>query len=90
MNSNIKEISQLLSNLNDESKITEFLEEILTISEIETLSKRWRIMKMLLENHTQRDIAKELNVSLCKVTRGAKILKEPSSIVKNYLSERLK
>ena len=38
-----------------------------TESEIETLSKRWRILEMLKDGFTQRDIAKELKVSLCKV-----------------------
>ena len=81
----IKEISKILKNIVSSKEIQNFLLELLTESEVETISKRWRIVKMLLEDKTQRDIAKELNVSLCKVTRGAKILKNKNSVVKKYI-----
>lgn len=40
---------------------------------------------MLSEGKTQREIAQDLKVSLCKVTRGAKILKNNKSVVTKYL-----
>ena len=64
---NIKEIANKLEKVSDSKEIFQFLTEILTESELETLSKRWRIIKMLKKGRTQRDSAKELNVSLCKV-----------------------
>ena len=82
---NIQEISKLVKNLHTEVEIESFFKELLTESEIETLSKRWRILDLLAQGSTQRDIAKELKVSLCKVTRGAKILKDKDSILVNYL-----
>lgn len=81
----IQEISKLVKNLHTEKEIVTFFKELLTESEIETLSKRWRILKMLKEGATQRDIAKDLQVSLCKVTRGAKILKDKKSILAKNL-----
>ena len=80
MNS-ILEISSRIKKLKTDKEIYNFLLEILTMSEVETLSKRWRILKMLNEGKTQREIAKELNVSLCKVTRGSKILKNKNSVI---------
>lgn len=82
---NLHEISMLVKNLHTEIEIETFFKELLTESEIEILSKRWRILKMLSAGVTQRDIAKELQVSLCKVTRGSKILKDKTSILANYL-----
>ena len=82
---NIQKISKLVKNLHSEAEIESFFKELLTESEIETLSKRWRILDLLARGATQRDIAKELKVSLCKVTRGAKILKDKDSILANYL-----
>jgi len=82
---NIQKISKLVKNLHSEAEIESFFKELLTESEIETLSKRWRILDLLAQGTTQRDIAKELKVSLCKVTRGAKILKDKDSILANYL-----
>ena len=81
---NLNEISKALTNM-DESEIRMFLEEILTSSEVSTLAKRWRIMKMLSQGVSQREIAKKLNVSLCKVTRGAKILKDEQSVSRNLI-----
>ena len=82
---NIQKISKLVKNLHTEAEIESFFKELLTESEIETLSKRWRILDLLAQGSTQREIAKELKVSLCKVTRGAKILKDKDSILANYL-----
>ncbi len=83
----IKEISNLISKIGSENEVYEFISELLTESEISTLSKRWRILKMLSEGRTQRDIAKELNVSLCKVTRGSRILKDEKAIVYKLIKE---
>lgn len=82
---NIKELSIVIEKLKNHREIYKFLNEILTKSELVVLSKRWRILKMLNEGMTQREIAKELNVSLCKVTRGSKILKDKNALIKKYL-----
>lgn len=80
----IKQISNIISKM-DEVEINRFLSELLTESELSVLSKRWRILNMLSQGVTQREIAKELQVSLCKVTRGAKIVKRQDAIVTKYL-----
>ena len=82
---NIKEMSVKIKQMKSKDEIYNFLLEILTTSEVETLSKRWRILKMLKKGKTQREISKDLNVSLCKVTRGSKILKNQKSIVSKIL-----
>ena len=81
----MNEIAELLSKMGSADEIFNFLKELLTESELSILSKRWRILKLLLEGKTQRDIAKELSVSLCKVTRGSKVCKSPNAIVNKYL-----
>ena len=81
----IKAIAELLSKMDSADEISEFLKELLTESVLSVLSKRWRILNLLLQGKTQRDIAKELSVSLCKVTRGSKICKSPNAIVNKYL-----
>ena len=86
--SNIKEISEMIKGLKSDNEVTRLLNELLTESELDTLSKRWRIVKMLNSGLTQREIAKELKVSLCKVTRGAKILKKPDSMVRKFLKQK--
>ena len=89
MNSNINKelivLTEFLAKLKNQNEIIKFIAEILTDAEVETLSKRWRIINMLNKGMTQRDIAQKLQVSLCKVTRGAKILKDKNSIIRKYL-----
>ena len=86
----IKKIASVLAKESKPENIKNFMLEILTESEAETLSKRWRILEMLKEGRTQRTIAKELQVSLCKVTRGSQILKNPKSVIAEYLTEEKK
>jgi len=86
----IKDISEILDKMNSQKDIYNFLLEILTDSEVETLSKRWRIINMLNEGKTQREISKELQVSLCKVTRGSRILKNKKSVITKYLQGEIK
>ena len=86
--SEINEISEILSKIKNKEDIVLFLNELFTGSELEDLSKRWRILKMLNAGETQRDIAKELGVGLCKVTRGAKVLKDNNAITKKYLRRK--
>lgn len=83
----IKEISKIIFELKTEKEVNDFMLEILTDSELETLSKRWRILTMLNEGNTQRKIAKDLNVSLCKVTRGSKILKNKNAVITKCLTK---
>ena len=81
----ILEISQAIKHLKSDKEIYSFLQEILTQAELIDLSKRWRILKMLNEGCTQREIAKSLNVSLCKITRGSQIINNKNAISTKYL-----
>ena len=86
----ISEISALLSKLKQDDDIKSLFRDIFTKKELETLSKRWQILKLLSEGRTQREIAEKLHVSLCKVTRGAKILKNKQSVItKHMIKEKL-
>lgn len=84
----IKEVSNYLADEGNSNEIFNFIVEMLTESELETLSKRWQILKMLGEGKTQRVIANDLKVSLCKVTRGAQLLKNKDSVAAKYLKWR--
>ena len=87
MNSNIEEITNFILKLNSKEEAQAFLKEMLSEAEMSALSKRWRILSMLAEGRTQRDIVKELKVSLCKVTRGSKLLKDKNSVITKHFIE---
>lgn len=60
----------------DEHQLETFFEVFLTIEEKEQLITRTLIVQKLLEGKsTQRDIAKELGISIAKITRGSNALK---------------
>ena len=84
---NIKEIAGLLAETNQKKLILEFLESLLTPAELEAISSRWEIVKRLDQGISQRKIAKELHLSLCKITRGSKELKKVNSPMKKMISK---
>lgn len=81
----INEISKALATINDSATIEEFLNSILTENEIKEISSRWELVKLLRQGKSQRKIAEELKLSLCKITRGSKELKKESSPFENML-----
>jgi TrpR family trp operon transcriptional repressor len=45
-------------------------------------------MERLDDGMSQRDVAEALGISLCKITRGAKILKDPDAITPRLIKGR--
>lgn len=62
-----------------------FFEEIFTPAELDDISLRWKLLKDLNQGMTQRKIAQKYGISLCKITRGSKVLKNKDSLVKKIL-----
>ena len=82
---NIKEISQILSKIDSSKTIEEFFFSILTPNEVKNISSRWEIIKRIEEGLSQRKIANDLHLSLCKITRGSRELKKANSVLKTIL-----
>lgn len=62
----------------------------LTPEEKADLSKRFLIIKeLLIGKKTQREIAKDLNVSIAKITRGSNELKRTNNKLLTYLKQKL-
>jgi len=75
----LDEIATVLAATKDRDLVEEFLKSILTGNEIEEISSRWEIVKLLKTGMSQRKISETLGVSLCKITRGSKELKDNDS-----------
>lgn len=84
---NIKEIARLLAVTTDEQEIEQFLSSIFTPAELRTLSSRWELVKLLDQGVSQRKIARQLGLSLCKITRGSRELKKENSILKKMIAQ---
>lgn len=87
MDSAARELIEIFARTSDRGKMEVLFREIFTPSEISTLALRWQLLKDLYEGKPQRKIAAEHKISLCKITRGSKILKNKGSYLKNVLDE---
>jgi TrpR family trp operon transcriptional repressor len=83
-----KELVEVLCRITDPEIMRKFFSEIFTPAEIDDLVLRWRLMEMLQNGVSQRDIAAELGISLCKITRGSRVLGTGNSITEKYLRIR--
>lgn len=83
----IKELSKILGDIQEDQLIERFFKEILTPYEIKEISDRWALVKLLEEGMSQRKIARKLGISLCKITRGSRELKRKNSALKRIIRE---
>jgi len=81
----IHELAEVLSHIKDKGLMIQFLEELFTPAEIGTFSLRWRLVRLLEEGLPQREISKQLGISLCKITRGSRELKKGGSALKEVI-----
>ncbi|MBN2510908.1 MAG: transcriptional regulator [Spirochaetales bacterium] len=73
------ELVASLTTTSDQELMDSFLKSILTEYEIDEVAKRWALVRLLDKGVSQRTIAKNLGLSLCKITRGSKELKREKS-----------
>jgi TrpR family trp operon transcriptional repressor len=81
----LDQIAGILAKVEDRKLIREFLICILTKYEIKEIAGRWELVKLLYDGMSQRRIAEQLGMSLCKITRGSKELKKRDSAFKTVL-----
>ena len=75
----IGELCRVLAVTKDNELLEAFISCLLTPAETADIASRWALVKALRDGTSQREIAKNLGVSLCKITRGSRELKKPSS-----------
>jgi TrpR family trp operon transcriptional repressor len=83
---NLSEMAATLAKIEDPALIEEFLRCILTPAETADIAARWALVKDLGAKIPQREIAKNLGISLCKITRGSRELKKPNSAFRRMLA----
>ncbi len=83
----LQEIVRRLAEIDDPGLLEKFFREILTPKEVRDLSSRWELVKLLEEGVSQREIARRLHLSLCKITRGSRQLKKPDSALREVIGD---
>ncbi len=83
-----EELIGIFTSTTDPKKMEKLFEELLTPHERDSVVLRWHLMKELYQGVSQRTIAANHNISLCKITRGSKILKAQDSYCRKLLSDK--
>ena len=83
---NLSELAEALAETRDPALIRGFLRRLLTPSETADIAARWALVKALEQKIPQREIAKTLGLSLCKITRGSKEMKNPDQAFQRMLA----
>lgn len=84
VNANLEEMARAFASA-DPALIQDFFYSIYTPAEADEIAKRWALVKEIARGRPQREIAKELGLSLCKITRGSRELKKEDSAFKKML-----
>ena len=83
----LKELCKALTLIDTPEHMQEFLECLLTEAEVVDIANRWLLVREIDNGTTQREIAKNYNMSLCKITRGSRELNKEGSAFKKVLEE---
>jgi TrpR family trp operon transcriptional repressor len=90
MPSNLHQFLKLCLEMNTIEELEQLFELFLTLEEKDDLAKRLLIVQALLEKEqSQRDIAKSLQVSIAKITRGSNQLKVMSDHFKKLILQNM-
>ncbi len=87
MNEALVRFVEAATLVTDPRELETFLSELLTPTELHDLVLRWELLELLEQGVSQRKVAAKLGISLCKITRGAKILKRSGSVAARVLAQ---
>ena len=82
------ELSAILLSIKDPEELALFLDDMLTENEKRDIIQRYLLMDDLWKGKSQRDIASDRAMSLCRITRGSKMLKKKNGFMRRYFSEK--
>ncbi len=80
-----QQLLEIILSIKNKDDLKHFFEEIFTPAELADLTLRWKLLKDLHGGMTQRKIAEKYSISLCKITRGSKVLKKEGSVTLKLL-----
>lgn len=75
-------------SVKDVKSLNSFFNDLFTPAELDDISLRWKLLQDLHKGMPQRKIALKYGISLCKITRGSKVLKKKDSFVKELFDQK--
>lgn len=86
----ITELYALLASPRNAAESKQLFDDLLTPQERAKLAERWQLVKLLASGMPQRKVAKKLNISISKVTRGSRALQYGTGGFKKYLKKKVR
>ncbi len=83
-----EDIISVFCSTTDSDDMKALFDDLFTSSEIGDMITRWLLMADLYKGRPQREIAESRNLSLCKITRGSRMLKKEGGFMRRLLSSR--
>jgi TrpR family trp operon transcriptional repressor len=83
-----RELLDIISGIKNTDELEQLFKDLFTPAELDDLTLRWKLLKDLHQGLPQRRIAEKYRISLCKITRGSKVLKKEGGMVKTILKQR--
>lgn len=81
----IRDLYRLFASVDSQKEAEMLLVDLLTPQELESLAERWQLIRSLDAGMPQRDIARDLGVSISKITRGSRMLQYGSGGFRHFL-----
>ncbi|MDT8378969.1 MAG: Trp family transcriptional regulator [Desulfotignum sp.] len=82
-----RELLNVISGIKDTDELERLFRDLFTPAELDDLTLRWKLLKDLHRGIPQRKIAEKYRISLCKITRGSKVLKKKDGMVDKILNQ---
>jgi len=83
----VEQLAELITKLKSPELAKAFLQNILTPSDLDEISVRLQVFKLLHKGLPQREVAKSLGVSIGTVSRGAREMKYGEAGIKVILDK---
>lgn len=83
-----EDIISVFCSVTESDDMKALFDDLFTESEMRDMVDRWLLMTDLYKGKPQREIAEERRLSLCKITRGSKMLKKEDGFMHRLLSSR--
>jgi TrpR family transcriptional regulator, trp operon repressor len=81
------QLLHVISTIDELDELERFFKDLFTPAELDDLTLRWKLLKDLYKGLPQRKIAHKYGISLCKITRGSKVLKKKDGVMGKVLKQ---
>ena len=83
-----EDLLKIVLSIKDKEELKSFIDDMFTEKEVEDVVQRYLLMDGLYKGKSQRDIARDRSMSLCKITRGSKMLKKKEGFMRKFFSNK--